>query len=130
MSKIIEKLHDLKSKLNSLKETDYRTGNEEYYSINQLLERIIDRTYPEKDAGYLKSELNVSFPVSNITDSQRNQRQYEICIGTTIRVINTIIDEYELFGFEDFEPMKEKTETEYQVGSERFGALYRKKKTK
>ena len=41
-----------------------------------------------------------------------------------------IIEEFKLFGFDDFTPIKEKIETEYQVGSEKFGGFFRKKKTK
>ena len=131
MEQIIDKLNELKEKLNQLKNLNYHEGNEDYESTRQLLERIIDRTYPEKDAQDLKIQLDVfsSFVATSSTryESER-QNRYLKGITKAIRVIDTILSEYELFGFDDFEPIKEKVETEYKLGLR--DSFFRKKKTK
>ena len=57
------------------------------------------------------------------------QEDYVDNIGLSIRVIDTIKSEYALFGFDDFKPMKEKVETEWQIGSEKIGGFFKKKKS-
>jgi len=126
LEQIIDKLHELKEKLNQLKNLNYREGSEDYESIKQLLERIIDRTYPEKDAQDLKIQLDA---FSRARYEAERQNLYLKGITNAVRVIDTILDEYELFGFDDFKPVKEKVETEFKVGIKDF-VSYGKKKTK
>lgn len=123
MENIIKKLNELEDRLLGLKEVNYQKGYDEYHSITQLLERIIDRIYPEKDARQLKSKMYRRY------GEEENQDDYLYDIDLAIRVINTIWGEYELFGFDDFKPLKEKVETEYQIGSEKLLGFFRKKKS-
>ncbi|ODS42803.1 MAG: hypothetical protein MSIBF_05865 [Candidatus Altiarchaeales archaeon IMC4] len=132
MGDIISKLLDLMDESVSLEELHYSKGEEKGKDINLLLERIIDRTYPEKDAKNLKNELSRCSGVPSRSDAER-QKKYLGRIKRTIRVIDTILEESELFGFDDFKPLKEskvpkeRTETEVQVGSNKI-AFWRKKR--
>lgn len=131
MEHIAEKLDDLKDRLNELKNINCHEGNDDYESIKQLLERIIDRTYPEKDAQDLKTKLDVFapfVPISSVRYESARQNRYLKGITKAIRVIDTILIEYELFGLDDFEPVKTKIETELKVGLKDIS--YRRKKTK
>ena len=130
MEKIIEKLNELKGMFEELKSVYHKKGEEEFDTTRDLLNRIIDRTYPEKDAKDLKDKLiHKSWVISSSTieDDAYWQKFYLEKIDLSIRVINTILQEYELFGFDDFKPLKEKTETEWQVGSDKFGYIKKKK---
>ena len=122
MNKINEKLNEIKSSLNTLKTQHHSKGENELTSCQNLIERIIDRIYPEKDAKQLKDKLVNRFWIltGNETDEYW-QKSYLDKIDRTTRVINTILEESKLFGFEDFKPIKEKTETEVQIGSNKFG---------
>ncbi len=131
MEKVINKLDEIKSKLNELKKVHHNNGKENFYSILNLLDRIIGRTYPEKDAKDIKKKLHRTFFIytSNETDEQQ-QNEYSEDIDRAIRVINTIKEEYSLFGFDDFKPIKEKTETEYGLNKGKFSLFKRKIKEK
>lgn len=132
MEHIIDKLHELKENLNQLQNLNYSEGNEDYESTRQLLERIIDRTYPEKDAQDLKRKLTVVsglVATSSGISEPEHQNRYLEGISKAIRVIDTIVIEYELFGFDDFKPVKEKVETEVTFGVKNI-ASFSKKKTK
>ncbi len=130
MSKVDEKLNEVKDSLNNLKTQHHSKGEDELTSYQNLIERIIDRIYPEKDAKELKDKLVNRFWILTGNETEEYwQKSYLDKIDRTIRVINTILEESELFGFEDFKPIKEKTETEVQIGSDKFG-FWRKKKTK
>ncbi len=120
MEAILNKLDDLENKLQKLKSLYYYEGKDEYRSITQLLERIIDRIYPEKDAKEIKRKL-----YSYV--SSEGQTDYENDIDRAIRVIGTIKGEYELFGFDSFKPLKEKVKTEMEIG---IGNIARFKKIK
>jgi hypothetical protein len=131
MEIILNKLNDLENRLQELKSVNYQQGKNEYRSITQLLERIIDRIYPEKDAKQIKSKMQyVRDWVLLEKNDRKEQEDYTNNIDLAIRVIGTIKGEYELFGFDDFKPLKEKVETEWQIGSEKIGGFFKKKKSK
>lgn len=128
--KIIEKLDEMHTDLGYLKGKQHSQGKDEYKQILQLLERIIHRIYPEKQAEGLNKNLHkIKLLYSGMTDTQK-QENYLDDIKSAIRVVTAIREESELFGFDDFKPLKEKTETTMQLGSEKFGGFFRKKKTK
>ncbi len=127
MEKIIDKLKKLRNELQDLKKVHHTKGKEKYKSIVSLLERIIYRTYPEKDAKLLICKLHILRGLSfeKLPDSEE-QNEYVYDVNLALKVINTILEEYELFGFDDFKPIKEKTETETGIKAGPFS--YRKKK--
>jgi len=130
MSKINEKLNEMKESLNNLKSQHHSKGEDNLTSCRNLIERIIGRIYPEKDAKELKNKLVDRFWI--LTGGETDtywQNSYLGNIDRAIMVIDTILEESELFGFEDFKPIKEKTETEVKIGSDKFG-FWRRKKTK
>lgn len=110
--------------MQALRSKRYQDGQNEYESIIQFIKRIIDRLYPEKQATELKKELFMSWSRGN------NQTDYVTHIDLAIRVIGTIKAEYELLGLDDFKPQKEKVTTEWQLGSEKLGAMFKKTKEK
>lgn len=130
MDKIIENLHKIRRDLEHLRGEQHSEGEEEYQQILQLIRRIIDRIYPEKQAENLKRNLIRIIFSGEMTDEAQEQENYLYDLNSAIRVVTTLIKEGEIFGFQDFKPLKEKTETTVQLGSERFGGFFRKKKTK
>lgn len=111
--KIIDKLEELKNSLNELKKQHYSKGEEDFESYRDLLKRIIDRIYPEKDAEELKDRLkHTAWAITGNETDEYWQNFYLIKIDLALRVVNTILEEHELFGFDDFKPAKEKIETE------------------
>ena len=130
MEKILNKLNDLESRLQELKSLNYQEGKGEYRSITQLLERIIDRIYPDKDAKQLKNKMyRIAAYVAHEETEKEKQEDYVYDIDLATRVIGTIKGEYELFGFDDFKPLKERVETEWQIGSEKMGGFFKRKKS-
>lgn len=128
--KIIDKLNELKNSLTDLKKIHHLKGADKFESDRDLIKRIIDRTYPEKDAKELKDRLMYkTWIISGNETDEYWQKFYLNKIDLVIRVIDTILKEYELFGFDDFKPIKEKVETEVQIGSNKVG-FWRRKKTK
>lgn len=113
MEKIIAKLNELKSSFERLKNEHHSKGEGEFDKNRDFLERVIDRIYPEKDAKELKLKLihDCWATCGNETDTYW-QDFYLTKIDLSLKVINTILEEAELFGFEDFKPIKEKIETE------------------
>gem|GEM_PF-3347652 len=105
MEEIQSKLNDLQKNLQALKSKNYRDGQNEYESIIQFIERIIDRIYPERQATELIKQLHPSWW------GEDNQTAYLAYIDFAIRVIGTIKAEDELFGLDDFKPLKEKVKT-------------------
>ncbi len=102
MENILNKLNDLENRLKELKSVNYQEGKDEYLSITQLLERIIDRIYPEKDAKQIKSRLYRGIYVACKKTEAEEQKEYVYDIDLATRVIGTIKGEYELFRFDDF----------------------------
>jgi len=128
--KIIDKLDELKSSFEELKKQHHSKGEKKFDSDRQIIERIIDRVYPEKDAKELKDKLiHKAWIISGNETDEYWQKFYLTKIDLALGVINTILEEYKLFGFDDFKPIKEKTETEVQIGSNKIG-FWRKKKSK
>lgn len=128
--KIIDKLEELKVLLSVLKNQHHSKGEKDFESYRDLIKRIINRIYPEKDAKELKDKLaHKSWIITGKETDEYWQKFYLIKIDLAIRVISTILEEHELFGFDDFKPIKEKTETEIQIGSDKVG-FWRRKKTK
>lgn len=128
MEKVIQKLNELKVELEGLQNKHHSEGEERANEISSLMRRIIDRIYPEKDAKNLKSSMIVGIYVATSDDSVR-QSDYLIELNLKIKVIKTILEESELFGLEEFEPIKERTETNIKVGIKDY-VSWSKKKTK
>lgn len=126
MEEIQSKLNDLQNKLQALRSKRYQDGQNEYESLIQFIERIIDRLYPERQATELKKQLFIYWPCG----SGNTQTDYVTHIDLAIRVIGTIKAEDELLGLDDFKPLKEKVKTEWQLGSEKIGAMFKKTKEK
>jgi len=127
--KIIDKLNELKNSLTDLKKQHHSKGGDDFESYRDLIKRIIDRTYPEKDARELKDKLmHKSWVISGNETDEYWQKFYLIKIDLAIRVINTILKEYELFGFDDFKPIKEKVETEIGINKGKISLFKRKTK--
>lgn len=115
-TKTIDFLNDLKKELENLK----IRGGGDSVSIDVIRDKVrmaIRRIYPD----YEKVEKKI-IPQTFLTGVPR--------IEETIKAIDIILAEYQVFGFEDFTPQKEKIETEFQIGSEKIGAFLRRKKTK
>ena len=130
MDKIIEKLEEIKGELEYLRHTRHTQEIEENYDkIELLIRRFIDRIYPEKQAKDLKSYLGVGSYITGRSDAEK-QREYLYDIDRAINVVETILEEHETAGFDDFKPLKEKTETTLQIGSEKIFGFFRKKKMK
>lgn len=127
--KIIDKLNEIKSSLEILKTQHHSKGEETFNNNRAFLERIIDRIYPEKNATELKNKLmHKSWIITGKETDQYWQEFYSIKINLAIRIIDTILEENSLFGFDDFKPIKEKTESE--VGLNRGKLSFFKRRTK
>ena len=114
--KIIDKLGELNKSLVELKNQHHSKGEDDFESYRDLIKRIIDRIYPEKDAKELKNRLmHKSWIITENETDEYWQKFYLNKIDLVTRVIDTILKEYELFGFDDFKPIKEKVETEAKV---------------
>ena len=125
-TKLISKLKELGEKLDNLKNKKYLEGERELYEIQDLIERIIRRIYPEKDAKNLISKLYFYVGGSRETTEYEKQKKYLDMINKTQKTIKIILEEYELFGFDDFEPIKEQHEFSFGFGK----TFFRKKKVK
>jgi hypothetical protein len=94
------------------------------YQIN-FLERVIDRIYPEKEAKKMKIKLHYS-PNKPADFMFKKEIAYVEKIKRAKNTIKLIIDEYAYFGFDDFNPVKERVETEAGIKAGIF-KLSRKK---
>lgn len=131
IQKIIDKLNELKNSLNELKNQHHSKGENDFETYRDLLNRIIGRIYPEKDAEKLKDKLIHKYWMitGNETDEYW-QKFYLDKIDLSIRVINTILEEYKLLGFDDFKPIKEKVESEIGLNRGKISLFKRKTKEK
>lgn len=111
IEKIIDKLKEMKDEFTTLKSANHKQGNDKFYTLSQLLDRIIDRIYPEKDAKQIKANSSSSFRVIADKTEAQEQEEYIYDIDLKLRTIGTVLSEYEIFGFYDFKPVKEKAET-------------------
>lgn len=128
--KILTKLEELNASLIELKKQHHSKGEEEFESKRELIRRIIDRIYPEKDAKELKDKLiHKAWIVTGNESDEYWQNFYLDKINMSLRVISTILEESKLFGFDEFKPIKEKTETEFGFGLNKL-AFWRRKKVK
>ena len=126
--KVIEKLNDMKIRYEELKKVRRLEAKDEYYKMTEVLERIIDRVYPEKDAKNLKYKLHQHLWIAVKQTEAKDQEDFCDDIDLKLRIIDTILEEHELFGFNDFKPIKQKVETEAGVKVGIF-SLNRKKTT-
>ena len=97
----------------------------------EALKMIIRRIYPnhqEIEKKYFPLQISISFGNAE-HDEKQSQDHYLKRIDDCERSIMLIQLEFIIFGF-DFQPLKEKIEKEYQLGSERFGGFFRKKTIK
>ena len=89
---------------------------------------IIRRVYPEKD---IKKIISNTFPIAmafgGMTEEQE-QKFYISDVKSVLRGVKTIKQEYKLFDFKDFTPVKEKTE--WKLGLNPKNIFYRKEKKK
>lgn len=127
MDKILQKLDSTNKELDELKQVHHSKGSERLYDIHALLERVINRIYPEKDAKRLISSMYAIAAIATDDDAY-HQRDFLQSIDRSKRTIKTIKEEFELFGFDDFKPIKEKIETEVGVKAGIFNL--KRKKTK
>jgi hypothetical protein len=98
LQKIIDKLNEIKSSLENLKNKSHKEGKEEFESKRELLNRIIDRLYSEKTAKELKDKLIHKFWVITGNESDEYwQNFYLIKIDLSLNVIDTILQEQSLF---------------------------------
>lgn len=129
MRKITNKLKELKILFESLKEQHHSKGESEFDKNRDFLERIINRIYPEKDAKELKEKLvHRKWIISGDETDEYWQKFYLTKINLSLKVINTILEESDLFGFVDFKPIKEKVETEGGIKTGLFN--FKRKVTK
>ncbi len=106
----------MKKSLELLETVNYSEGESELREHKWLLKRIITRIYPEKDAEELKNDLVLrSFIASNSRMPVDLQSFFVGDIKRAIRVINRILREYELCGFDDNVPMSGKLETNVEL---------------
>ena len=113
INKVMTKLEELKKNLVYLRKINRKEGEGKFDSYRDLLNRIIDRIYPEKDAKELKEKLiHKHWAITGNETEEYWQKFYMDKIDLSLRVINTIIEEWKIFGFDDFKPIKEKVETE------------------
>ena len=117
----LKKMQDILSKL--MKKDNSEGWENLSYQIN-LLERMIDRIYPDKEARKMKIKLHSSPNMPN-DFMLKKEIAYKEKIKRAKVTIKLIIEESELFGFDDFKPIKEKVETE---GGIKTGLLNFKRK--
>lgn len=119
--KVLEKINIMKNRFVELKNIRRTDAKEEYYQMAGVLERIIDRIYPVRDAQSLKGNLVRGIYFAGPTTEAEEQKDFIYDIDLKLRVIDTILQEHELFGFDNFEPIKKTKETEWQLGSDKIG---------
>ncbi|MBU2615625.1 MAG: hypothetical protein KKC19_00825 [Nanoarchaeota archaeon] len=96
--KVINKIKEIKNSFNELKKKHHSEGEKEFESLRDLIKRIIDRIYPEKDAKDLKNRLiHKSWVITGNERDEYWQDFYQTKIDLSLRVINTILEEYYLF---------------------------------
>ena len=127
-TKIIGELSKIEKRLKELMNTSYKETQEEYQELCGTLRMIIRRVYPEKD---IKKIISNTFPIAmafgGMTEEQE-QKFYISDVKSVLRGVKTIKQEYELFDFKDFTPVKEKTE--WKLGLNPKNIFYRKEKKK
>ncbi len=128
--KVISFLEEKKTELDNLKEKYYKEGNPELQKIKDSIKMVIRRVYPNPS----EVEKNLFHPpffvLTGNTPDSYFQESFLESIKETEDAVDIILKEIDLFGLDDFTPAKEQTETEVQIGSEKIGGFWRRKKTK
>ena len=126
--KIVAYLENLRVDLEQMKGVYNRSNTTALSDIRSKISMIIRRVYPNHKE--IEGKFFDPGPRMYYDDDELFREYYVSDCNQAIRAIDTVVEEFRLFGFDDFTPIKEKVETEYQVGSEKFGGFFRKKKTK
>ncbi len=118
----------VKAKLDQILRMQYLDGASKLEDEKYFLRRLIDRIYPSKAAESLKEGMDAHRMVliSRMQSPQEKQEEFVEDAQLVIRTVETIIRENDTFGFDDFQPIKEKKETEWQLGSDKFGYIRKK----
>ena len=118
---MIAELEELKNQLLELKSETYTIGIPKLDKISSVYSMIIRRIYPESERNsYMVGGVAAIYNKTN----EEEQEEYLSDIDTYIRKIDTIKKEYELFGFDDFTPLKKKIETTMRLlGFERKSTI-------
>ena len=113
IERIINKLENIKKELISLLPLAEEEGKESLRKVKSQIIMIIRRVYPNPEVIHkqlLPKGTRMYF-------SGMDTRPYYISdIEQAIRAIETIIEEFNLFGLEEFEPVKKKVENKFQLG--------------
>ena len=126
-TKIIKRLDEIKDELGRLRDSHYKTGRDKQYSLKSEARMIIRRVYPNYQEVERKL-ISCYFGVA-LDNEKLHQEEFITSLNDLTRTIEIMKSEFELFGFDDFTPVKEKIETEVQIGSGKLGGFWRKKKT-
>jgi hypothetical protein len=127
--KVVSFLEKKRDELIELENKHHEEGYRELTPIIDSIKMVIRRIYPNPDVVEKKLFPPPIFMVTESTPDSYFQDGYIDDIHQAKKAIDTILEEKELFGFEDFTPEKIKKETEWQLGSEKIGGFFRKKKT-
>lgn len=110
---IMERLEGLKSQLLELKRETHTKGRTKFEKISQEYSMIIRRIYSEQERiNYIVGSVPSICNKANEEEQEEYLRDIDSCIGC----IDLIKREFDLFGFEDFTPLKKKTEIEISGG--------------
>jgi hypothetical protein len=110
--KIISKLKEYKEELIALKLTHHSQGNSK--ELKNKVKMVIRRVYPNYED--VEKKLFPRGIYIATGTSQYDQHDYIRDIEKIIGAIDIILEEFELFGFQDFEPVKKKIESELKLG--------------
>ena len=122
-------LEGIRKRLTALLEKDFNE-EKEFIDLRSKLQMVIRRVYPNYEKVEKKWIEDFIIWNDDGNSSQFRKESFLRDVNDLIIAVNTILEEDEIFGLKDFTPIKEKEEKEYQIGSERFGGFFRKKKTK
>ncbi len=114
MERFVKTLQESRMLLERLETAGYAEGMGQYLATVQLLEMIIERVYPQRLAGDLKRRLRRRQPPSE----ELMRAEYVEDVRFAIRLIDSMLEEHRMFG--------RRSETEWQLGSERFGFIRRR----
>lgn len=123
---VIGKLNDYKNQLEELKSLDYNAGGQKYDAIFNRIKRIIENLHDDAD-NVINSHFS-AMPVVGVPTEQEMQEAYIETINSCISLVETILEDAELFGFKEKKERMKKTETEIKAGFKRLG--FRRKTSK
>lgn len=122
---IMKRLGEYKETLKRIRDDHYRDSEDVYNDVYQKIITAIKRIYPEPN-DKMKQFFSSAFAARVGADDHYWQQRYIEQIDEAIRAIDTMTEEFELFGFGDFKPVKEKIETTVGIGKETFGFMRKK----